>query len=309
MTRIKKFSQIIAVVLAAVVMFMISDSANVQFSEEESRVLIAEEAAMYKSEEATEEILKEEPVEEEAIDMLITIIEDVEMPLVASPADKAHFIYMLKQMKTAEPNDSGKVRIRFQNEVVASSNDFWMDFKKMEALYQPYFQRFNSSYTAYRSRQSTVVTSVQFDKAVRSAEAGMTLGKKADAKINAIVKGAKKKKGVKNRIKYVDQQICKACVYDNTKNRQNCRNPYGALVEKKAVCQGYSEAFYACMTRLGIPCDLVQNRSGSHMWTKVKVKGKWYHIDTCWNDSGKKSNRKYYLMSASKTRKIRDHQF
>ena len=37
-----KYSQIVAVILAAVIMFMVSDSANVQFSEEESRVLIKE---------------------------------------------------------------------------------------------------------------------------------------------------------------------------------------------------------------------------------------------------------------------------
>ena len=63
------------------------------------------------------------------------------------------------------------------------------------------------------------------------------------------------------------------------------------------------------MYKLGIPCEFVSNPTMTHIWNKVKIGGKWYHIDTCWDDAGSKSNRKYFLLSGSKMNKVKGHKF
>lgn len=71
------------------------------------------------------------------------------------------------------------------------------------------------------------------------------------------------------------------------------RNPYGALVKGKSVCEGYARAFKTIMDALDVPCVLVQGyartaESGGyepHMWNYVQVDGHWYGADPTWNDT------------------------
>lgn len=67
---------------------------------------------------------------------------------------------------------------------------------------------------------------------------------------------------------------------------------YGALVNGKAVCEGYAEAFKLLCDKAGIPCIVVvgtgvvsASESGSHMWNAVKMEdGNWYDVDVTWDD-------------------------
>ncbi len=75
--------------------------------------------------------------------------------------------------------------------------------------------------------------------------------------------------------------------------------PYGALVKRQSVCEGYARAFKTILDRLGITCILVQGMhqySGQtaveHMWNYVKIEdnmarqssGKWYAVDCTQDD-------------------------
>lgn len=59
-------------------------------------------------------------------------------------------------------------------------------------------------------------------------------------------------------------------------------NMLGVVVRKKAVCQGYAEAYYYYMKKLGIPCELVS--SSNHAWNQIQLDGKWYQVDCTWDD-------------------------
>lgn len=79
--------------------------------------------------------------------------------------------------------------------------------------------------------------------------------------------------------------------YDQTLSEDNIRNIYGALANKKAVCEGYAKAFKYIMDGANIPCIVAVgngiNASGkteSHAWNYVKVNGVWYAIDVTWDD-------------------------
>ncbi len=61
---------------------------------------------------------------------------------------------------------------------------------------------------------------------------------------------------------------------------------YGALVEKKAVCDGYARAFKYLCGKAGIECELVLGYSDGvgHMWNIVCIDGKWSYVDVTFDD-------------------------
>ncbi len=63
---------------------------------------------------------------------------------------------------------------------------------------------------------------------------------------------------------------------------------YGAIVNGKAVCEGYAEAYQYLLQRLGIECYIVTGDSingGAHEWNLIKIDGNYYHIDLTWDDA------------------------
>ena len=75
---------------------------------------------------------------------------------------------------------------------------------------------------------------------------------------------------------------------------------YGALVEGRAVCEGYARAMQLLLHRAGMECTLVtgtdENRV-SHMWNLVTVDGKNYHLDPTWNDSDDRLSHAYFNLT------------
>lgn len=59
---------------------------------------------------------------------------------------------------------------------------------------------------------------------------------------------------------------------------------YGALVNGVAVCQGYAEAFSLLLDAVGIENGLVISDTMNHAWNYVNIGGKYYHVDTTWDD-------------------------
>lgn len=59
---------------------------------------------------------------------------------------------------------------------------------------------------------------------------------------------------------------------------------YGALVDKKALCEGYAKAFSYLCNLCGIENMIVTGYTNvDHMWNMVKLNGSWYHIDIGWD--------------------------
>ena len=79
--------------------------------------------------------------------------------------------------------------------------------------------------------------------------------------------------------------------YDESLSKSNIYNIYGALTDHIAVCEGYSKAMKYMLDAANVPCviacGIAQNTSGqreSHAWNYVKIDGKWYAIDSTWDD-------------------------
>jgi hypothetical protein len=61
---------------------------------------------------------------------------------------------------------------------------------------------------------------------------------------------------------------------------------YGALIDGKVVCEGYSRAMQLLSSYAGLQCLLVtgQGKNQNHMWNIIKIDGNWYHLDITWCD-------------------------
>lgn len=98
-------------------------------------------------------------------------------------------------------------------------------------------------------------------------------------------------KGSYNKAKYVHDYLVDNIDYDQI-GGINSGNLYGALINRKAVCEGYSKALQYLLNILNIPNIIVYgsgtNNTGEsefHSWNYVQMEnGNWYGVDTTWDD-------------------------
>ena len=84
-----------------------------------------------------------------------------------------------------------------------------------------------------------------------------------------------------------------------------------------AVCQGYAELNYVMLNMAGIKCIDVNGtahdensenntKNDSHAWNKVKIDGKWYNLDSTWNDVYNPASMRYFDKSDKNFLKTHD---
>lgn len=79
-------------------------------------------------------------------------------------------------------------------------------------------------------------------------------------------------------------RLAKKVVYDL--NAPYAHNAYGALVNGKAVCDGYTKAFQYLLQKVGIQSFMATGigNGGKHAWNIVRIDGKYYNVDLTWDD-------------------------
>ena len=85
----------------------------------------------------------------------------------------------------------------------------------------------------------------------------------------------------------------------------NSYKSYGALVESRAVCQGYALAYREILLHLEIPCNVYIGTAGDglHAWNLITVNGIGYFVDVTWDDKDDgKIYYEWFMLTA-----IRDH--
>lgn len=64
--------------------------------------------------------------------------------------------------------------------------------------------------------------------------------------------------------------------------------PYGVLIDRSAMCHGYSSTFQLFMDMLDIECITVfgipSSNGVEHSWNMVRLNGEWYQVDCAWDD-------------------------
>ncbi len=78
--------------------------------------------------------------------------------------------------------------------------------------------------------------------------------------------------------------------YGSSEGHETAYTAYGALVEGKAVCQGYSALFYAMCRYVGLPVLIVTGQAlgdqgyENHAWNMIQLGGLWYQVDATWDE-------------------------
>ncbi|MGQ8875030.1 transglutaminase domain-containing protein [Paenibacillus sp. TSA_86.1] len=110
------------------------------------------------------------------------------------------------------------------------------------------------------------------------------------------------------KVKVIHDWIVLNLAYDTSLQKYTA---YDGLATGSTVCQGYSLLTYRMLERVGIENRIVEGKAGGqlHAWNLVKLDGKWYHLDTTWDDptpdrKGVVSHN-YYLLSDKEM--ARDH--
>lgn len=130
--------------------------------------------------------------------------------------------------------------------------------------------------------------------------------------VNREVKKALKKLSLKGKnqyqkIKAIHDYIVNMVNYDTTYRKYTA---YDAIINKSCVCQGYALLTYKMMLEEKIPCRYITGvaNGGPHAWNIVKLNGKWYHLDTTFDDpisSRPILSHKYFLIGSETIKK--DH--
>lgn len=117
--------------------------------------------------------------------------------------------------------------------------------------------------------------------------------KKLDDAVQKVLEGITDDMTAVDKALYVHDYLVLNCKYGITSQHTS----YDCIVNKKAVCQGYSLAYeYIMRDFLGIDCTVVFSRSQNHMWNYLKIGGKWYHVDLTLDDPGVSYNSTTYDM-------------
>ena len=121
-------------------------------------------------------------------------------------------------------------------------------------------------------------------------------------------------------IKKIHDYLVDNINYDTSLSKPYIYNIYGALVENLCVCEGYARSMKYLLDSISVPCTIVigkatnsEGKTENHAWNYVEIEGKWYAIDSTWDDpviigNGKLSEAskyKYFLKGANEMNK--DH--
>lgn len=189
-----------------------------------------------------------------------------------------------------QPNGQTELNRSFQTALDAFFYDhpelFYIDLTKISLVIQYTTIGPKTTYKVSlspKSQQNYLYHQFQSEEQVEQAIASIENAK------NAILKSVPNSSDYEKALK-VHDILVKSLEYDSA-NKVNAHNLYGALVEKKVVCEGYAKAYKYILDSLDIECILVNgtatNSSGqteAHMWNYIKLDGNWYGVDVTWDD-------------------------
>ncbi|GGO07794.1 transglutaminase domain-containing protein [Saccharibacillus kuerlensis] len=110
------------------------------------------------------------------------------------------------------------------------------------------------------------------------------------------------------KVKAIHDWVVRNLKYDTTLSKFTA---YEGLKTGSTVCQGYALLTYDMLKQAGFETNIVEGyvESEAHAWNMVKLDGKWYQIDTTWDDPvpdrADRVSTSYYLLTDEQLKK--DH--
>lgn len=106
------------------------------------------------------------------------------------------------------------------------------------------------------------------------------------------------------QLQLLQQALSTLVAYD--KSGERAHEAAGALLDGRAVCDGYAKSFKILCDAMNIPCVIVagtatqQDSVEPHAWNYVQLEnGAYYAVDVTWNDDGEIALTDYFLVGAN----------
>ena len=104
------------------------------------------------------------------------------------------------------------------------------------------------------------------------------------------------------KIKAIHDFICVNTIYEQDQDDDTPplikHSAYSALINQKAVCDGYASLFYRMCLRAGLDARIITGKDDqgqNHAWNIVKIGEKWYDVDTLRDDIENGPGTTYFL--------------
>lgn len=83
------------------------------------------------------------------------------------------------------------------------------------------------------------------------------------------------------KVRYVNDYIVRHTAY-KLKSKESPYTPYSILFNREGVCEGYALTAYLLLKAADVEIRYISGHAdgGLHAWNMVKLKEKWYHLDT-----------------------------
>lgn len=127
--------------------------------------------------------------------------------------------------------------------------------------------------------------------------------KELDAKVDEVIKSLDLDgKSDYEKLIAVHDWLCDNVEYDSSDGKDLSRTAYDAIVNGKAVCQGYSNALYRLLLEAGVDNRIIfgdgvdNGVTMPHTWNIVDLYGDYYNVDVTWDDSTR--SRDYFVQPA-----------
>ncbi|MCI9092364.1 MAG: leucine-rich repeat protein [Coprobacillus sp.] len=141
--------------------------------------------------------------------------------------------------------------------------------------------------------------------------------KAQEAVVDSKVKSVLSSMNLKGKSDYVKVRtiyhyICNHVTFDDTVDATSDikKSTYGALINQKAVCQGFASLFYRLALEAGVDCRFIKGDATKvattyeHGWNIVKLGDKYYNLDVTWDSFNIPYSFQYYLKGSNN---FKDH--
>ena len=95
-----------------------------------------------------------------------------------------------------------------------------------------------------------------------------------------------------NKIKAFHDYIINNTKYDANTSKEKY-TAYDLIVTHTAICGGYSDIMSIFLNTIGITNYKIA--SENHIWNLVNLDGKWYHLDSTWDDPVSENGEQYLI--------------
>ena len=120
--------------------------------------------------------------------------------------------------------------------------------------------------------------------------------KKLNRKVKKIKKSIPKTLNKTKKVLAIFDYVATHITY--TAEGENVATAYGALVEGRALCDGYTKAVALLLNEFGIKNGVMVSEKSNHAWNVVCIGGKWFHLDATWGDMEKYGiDHDYFVIS------------